>query len=907
MMRILVDMQGAQTASRSSGVGPDTISLIQAMVRNRGSHDVVLILNDLLTGSIEPIRAAFDGLLPQDHIRVFSVVGPVRERDPENTQRREAAERLREAFLLNQRPDVVLVTSLFEGFDEDAVTSIGVLDQYTPTAVLLPHSFPCAETELQRAFCARRMTSLVRSRLYLGASNKSCEEASSITKSNENSSVVNISALSFDESGKKALFALERLAAAQEEKAQDEIVVERTGRFFQRSKKKILLTKLDHRGDFLLAIPAISRLHARYPDALLDIVVGSWNVAAAETLNLFNKIIPFDYYKTTSAEKPELKPAALSALLEKLDAYDIAIDLRRHHDTRFLIAKASAALKVGYQTLNPELDLALDIALPTHLDVQFSATPLDHIHMSAQLMILIDSLPKDANDYVVLPALGPRGGADGLDVAIFPTAGLEAREWPIESYAELVQRLSANDVVGRVNIYFASPTDAAKIAVDAQDKIHVHIGLRFSELMRSLSDNAVCVTNNSFGGHIAGYLGVTVIAIYSGHDTVAQWGPPFGDSYVIRRPMSCSPCHLVTREACQYGLGCLDIPVKFVQTKVEEALKSLSAKSVRNGDRAHTVATRDVRITNDNITERLIRSVADCYGSRKSAASRDRREVMEISTAIARSLRPLSAARQLLVDVSELAQHDAKSGIQRVVRSVLKEWLANPPAGYRIEPVYATMDHGYRYARQFTGRFAGRPNTLPDEPIEYAAGDLFFGLDHQAHVVPAHREFFNALRRHGVRVLFLVHDLLAVRMPQYFQPGIGEAIANWLGVVAEGDGAVCVSRTVADELAEWVRSHDLDRLRPFKISWSHNGGDIENSVPTAGLPDDARTMLDRLRNGSSFLSVGTVEPRKGHAQLLAAFEILWRQGRNVCLIIVGSQGWLVDHLAAKLQIRPGAR
>ncbi|OIQ69685.1 GDP-mannose-dependent alpha-(1-2)-phosphatidylinositol mannosyltransferase [mine drainage metagenome] len=50
--------------------------------------------------------------------------------------------------------------------------------------------------------------------------------------------------------------------------------------------------------------------------------------------------------------------------------------------------------------------------------------------------------------------------------------------------------------------------------------------------------------------------------------------------------------------------------------------------------------------------------------------------------------------------------------------------------------------------------------------------------------------------------------------------------------------------------------------------------------------------------------VGTIEPRKGHAQTLAAFELLWAQGMDVNLVIVGKQGWLVDQLVDKLRQHP---
>ena len=37
-MRIVIDMQGAQTESRFRGIGRYTLSFAQAIVRNRGEH-----------------------------------------------------------------------------------------------------------------------------------------------------------------------------------------------------------------------------------------------------------------------------------------------------------------------------------------------------------------------------------------------------------------------------------------------------------------------------------------------------------------------------------------------------------------------------------------------------------------------------------------------------------------------------------------------------------------------------------------------------------------------------------------------------------------------------------------------------------------------------------------------------
>jgi glycosyltransferase involved in cell wall biosynthesis len=60
-------------------------------------------------------------------------------------------------------------------------------------------------------------------------------------------------------------------------------------------------------------------------------------------------------------------------------------------------------------------------------------------------------------------------------------------------------------------------------------------------------------------------------------------------------------------------------------------------------------------------------------------------------------------------------------------------------------------------------------------------------------------------------------------------------------------------------------------------------------------------MLERLYELPSFLMVGTLEPRKGHAQALEAFEQLWAQGENVALVVVGLPGWMTDVLQRRIR------
>jgi glycosyltransferase involved in cell wall biosynthesis len=248
---------------------------------------------------------------------------------------------------------------------------------------------------------------------------------------------------------------------------------------------------------------------------------------------------------------------------------------------------------------------------------------------------------------------------------------------------------------------------------------------------------------------------------------------------------------------------------------------------------------------------------------------------------------------QLLLDISALVVTDLWSGIERVTRALLREIVLNPPQGWQVEAVYATTDQpGYRYARKFLSRFLEIPDDWAnDDPVQVWPGDLFFGLDFQPQVISAQLPLLREWRNRGVSCYFVVHDLLPVTMPEVFPEGSRDGHQAWLSAITQLDGALCVSRHVADELYDWLQHFGAERRRPYTIGWFHHGSDLESSAPTKGMPQDASTVLSVLQARPTFLMVGTIEPRKGYLQTLQAFDLLWAEGVDVNLVIVGKEGW----------------
>jgi len=270
------------------------------------------------------------------------------------------------------------------------------------------------------------------------------------------------------------------------------------------------------------------------------------------------------------------------------------------------------------------------------------------------------------------------------------------------------------------------------------------------------------------------------------------------------------------------------------------------------------------------------------------------------------SNRPYAGLRQLLVDISAVARHDLKTGIERVVRSILNQLLTAPPPGYRIEPVYYNDNGGYSYARKFALKTLGLDETvLEDTPVQAFSGDLFLGADLILAAIPSVERCLWQWKIRGVQTSFILYDLLPIQRPDCFPPHVETSYREWLRIVcAVSDNLVCISRAVADELAGYLAVNPLDCSRTLKIGHFHLGADIGASLPTTGLPADMEHQLQKIAANPAFLMVGTIEPRKGHTQALDAFELLWRQGIDVSLVIIGKAGWMTEKLIERLDRHP---
>jgi glycosyltransferase involved in cell wall biosynthesis len=723
-MRIVIDLQAAQTESRFRGIGRYSLSLAKAMVRNCGDHEIIITLSGLFPDTIEPIRAEFENLLPQENIRVWYALGPVKKSEPGNTWRYEAAELIREAFIASLQPDVVHIMSLFEGYTDDAVSSIGCFDKKTPVSVsfydliplLNPDEYLKPNSRYEK-FYQKKIGYLNKAALLLAISEFSRQEGRDCLDMPDDK-LVNISTAVSDQFCQISL---------------------------SEEGKKVLLEKFGITRSFIL-------------------------------------------YTGGSDERKNL-PRLIRAY-----------------------AKLSTALRKNHQLV-------------------FSGKfPGDH----------------------------------GL---------------------VLKQKAKAAGLLPDELIFSGYITDDELVKLYNLCKLYVfpswHEGFGLPALEAMSCGAAVIASNTS-----------SLPAVIGNED--ALFNPYSLQSISSKITLA------LTDDVFRQGL---------IKHGLEQAkLFSWDATAIKAIASFEGVIRPRLSIQNENticLEAKLIESISDVTSKSIGPTEND---LLGVAQSISVSLGEKRQSK-FFIDVSQVVIADYKTGIQRVVRSIVNELLSTSWGGWVIEPVYLTDEQGrweYRNAGDYKNNHSSGTSLVDDDIIDPQYGDVFLGLDLYSSVLgPIGLGVFDQWKDRGVKVHFIVYDTLPISNPEWWPIGGGETHTRWLnGISKVSDSLICISRAVSDDVKMYLDDNPVERIRPLRLSWFHLGADVENSMPSTGLPDDANTVLTALSDRVTFLIVGTLEPRKGHLQTLDAFEHLIMEDVDINLVIVGKQGWMVDALIEKLRTSP---
>lgn len=277
----------------------------------------------------------------------------------------------------------------------------------------------------------------------------------------------------------------------------------------------------------------------------------------------------------------------------------------------------------------------------------------------------------------------------------------------------------------------------------------------------------------------------------------------------------------------------------------------------------------------------------------------------------------------LYIDVTHTLVSGLATGIQRVVRKVVAELLRQSVPGIRrvcpvvaLDKTFLLLDEAAidqllhpatvaGHARSpgmavrliakagaylpalmdvmQNRRFRRMAERVIDRPLnraEIGDSDIVLLLDAfwggSGALVAAHGS-----RERGATIVATAYDLIPATHPRYMTPVSAKLFVRRLGEAIDlCDGFVAISQATATGLAGFAQP------RRIRTEVAYCGADVGPPLP----------HLDIQADGHSYISVGTLEPRKGHDLILDAFERLWAGGSHARLTFVGRRGWGVDAL-----------
>ncbi len=241
---------------------------------------------------------------------------------------------------------------------------------------------------------------------------------------------------------------------------------------------------------------------------------------------------------------------------------------------------------------------------------------------------------------------------------------------------------------------------------------------------------------------------------------------------------------------------------------------------------------------------------------------------------------------RMLFDMTSALRSGKNTGIQRVVREIGRH-------GWDLGLCIPVAIHEGALHVYYSG--PGAPETIAIEP-----GDVFVMLDASWNHLDEYPPIVDEVKAKGGSTILCLHDILPILYPAAFSPPIAQRFQEWMRqLVLTSDGVIANSRATAESLRDYLMASGQGR-RGFPIGWWRLGDDFSGSE--AGEPS---ARAKRIAHGRPyFLSVGTIEPRKGHPVVLDAMENLWAEGLDAAYVIVGGRGWGMRHFERRLARHP---
>jgi ADP-heptose:LPS heptosyltransferase len=336
--------------------------------------------------------------------------------------------------------------------------------------------------------------------------------------------------------------------------------------FFETSIRRVLVVRADQLGDFVISIPAISKLRDLFPEARFFGLVSGAALEIAQTLEFFDELIEINMIYEPIEGRRYLSLRDQIDLRRRLGnhSFDLAIDLSTGGDTRPVLRLSGAPITVGFKPHDfPWLSFGIDTV------TRDAVNGRERVPHGTLIMMLVDALgtllspqqtvnpSRHANANArLLERFGVREGERYL--LLHSGARLHMKQWPLTHYRELA-RLAVDATDLKVVMLMDDPSQLPEVddAGLPDDRFRAVAGpLPFAELDALVSHCAAIVGNDSGPKHLAAFRGAKVVSVHMGQVNWQEWGQE-GDGVIVTRHVPCYGCGILESHECGRNLACL--------------------------------------------------------------------------------------------------------------------------------------------------------------------------------------------------------------------------------------------------------------------------------------------------------------------------------------------------------------
>lgn len=919
-MKIVLDLQACQSqGSYYRGIGRYARAFTQALVRQAGKHDIHVLMNAALPYYVDEIRQGFIDSLPAEHLHAFSIPTPVKGLEQDNDWRMKVAEMLREYAVMQLQADIFQVSSLFEGMGDDIVTSADHPVLAARTAMTLHDLIPLVSPgeywsePTRRAWYFRKLQALKNAGLHLAVSEFSKQEAIEHLALDPERIFTVYNAVSAD--FKVQSVSLEEKYALLHRYGIDKPFILYAGGVEQRKNVDFLLKAYatlpqELRQQYQLVIAGDLQEWQRLFLAKVARSCGIQNLCItglltdADLIALYNFAEVFVFPSLHEGfGLPVLEAMACGAPTLCADNSSLP-EVRGWQDALFNASRLEALAHKLHQTLTDgnfraalrEQGLKQAKKFSWDASARQAITIFEEYHERhhAQQVVsyigsLIEPKPRLA---CVLRTQNAFAHAAQLMTVLSAYYRLEC----VVDGAEMDNVWCQANFPRRTRLWMQeNPTYYQRCLYVQPDILHsldeinlmqaqpgVHVWLQAAQPQMPTE----IWTQYLLGGYHALISAAEPVTLDAPHALIAH--DALG---VLVSDDALQWANTVYKDCCKLKILPETIESSWCATRsTGVAVYQFIEQCYQTHPRAHEQTLLDNICqlqTNTRPEQADWLHVAECISAN-------------------RLMQSTSAHRRLFYDVSVLAHTDNASGIHRVTKNVLHELFNVRPAAFRVEPIYANNGR-YYYARQFTCDFLGIENSLlTDDVVEFQPSDVLLVVDLGLDFAVEMEDYLQQLRVRGLQLYYLVHDILAVRLPKaYFDDGIYRLMPRWIAAISRiADGLICTTQAGKQDLMDWLAMHPTQRSVPLRVGVCSLGAELQVVSTVTPLNPQEKALITQIQQAPMVLMVSTVEPRKGYAQALDAFELLWEQGQQLQLVIVGKHGWNVDGLAQRLKQHP---